>query len=244
VQALDMIPLTEEVETLAVLRPEAIPAPRVLYEDERLLVIDKPSHESTTPQGERIGSLLQRVRALPHGAHAVPVHRLDADTSGVCLFAKDPKFVAELARQLAASQKRYVALVRGVASAKGVVNRPLREAGGDVPARTRYRRLDIAGGHSLLAIHPEQGRKHQIRRHLASLGHPVIGDRRYGHAATNRHFEERYALDRAFLHCQTISLKSADREHVFESALPGELRTVLAALAGRAQARDDAEKRL
>lgn len=231
-QPLDMMPLTEEVETVALLRPAPVPAPEVVYEDDRLLVADKPSHESTTPQGERAGSLLERVRRLPECAEAVPVHRLDADTSGVCLFAKRPRFVPELAELLASSEKRYVALVRGMTSGKGVVNRALREEGHEILARTRYRRLDISGGHSLLAVFPEQGRKHQVRRHLAGLGHPVVGDRRYGHAATNRHFEERYGLDRAFLHCQSVTFGSGERARPFESPLPAELRTVLTALSG------------
>ena len=131
------------------------------------------------------------------------------------------------------SRADYPALVRGVTSAKGAVNRTLREGGSEIPARTRYRRLEVAGGHSLLEVHPEQGRKHQVRRHLAGLGHPVIGDRRYGHDATNRHFEERYGLDRSFLHCQSITFGTRSREHAFESPLPAELRATLAELAGR-----------
>jgi 23S rRNA (uracil1939-C5)-methyltransferase len=231
-QPLDMMPLTEEVESVALLVPAPVPPADVLYEDDRLLVVDKPSHESTTPQGERSGSLLGRVRALRHCADAVPVHRLDADTSGVCLFAKQPKFVAELAELLSTSEKRYVALVRGVTSSKGAINRALREDGSEIMARTRYRRLGVTGGHSLLAIFPEQGRKHQIRRHFAGLGHPVVGDRRYGHAATNRHFEERYGLDRAFLHCQSITFGTGESARSFESALSPELAATLIALAG------------
>jgi 23S rRNA (uracil1939-C5)-methyltransferase len=232
-QPLDMMPLTEEVETIALLRPAPVPSPRVLYEDDRLLVVDKPAHESTTPQGERTGSLLDRVRRLPGCGDAVPVHRLDADTSGVCWFARHASFVEELAALLTFSSKRYLALVRGVTSAKGAVNRALREGGSEIPARTRYRRLEVCGGHSLLEVHPEQGRKHQVRRHLAGLGHPVVGDRRYGHDATNRHFEERYGLDRAFLHCQSITFGTRSSAHAFESPLPAELRAILGALAGR-----------
>ncbi|HMJ14906.1 MAG TPA: pseudouridine synthase, partial [Polyangiaceae bacterium] len=167
IQPLDMMPLTEEVESFALLVPRAEPSPRILFEDEELLVVDKPAHESTTPQGERSGSLLERVRSLPGANEAVPIHRLDAETSGVCLFAKHPRFVAAAARLLTDGEKRYVALVRGLTSTKGVVNRPLREAGAEIRARTRYRRLSIAGGHSLVAVLPDQGRKHQIRRHLA-----------------------------------------------------------------------------
>jgi 23S rRNA (uracil1939-C5)-methyltransferase len=76
---------------------------------------------------------------------------------------------------------------------------------------------------------PEQGRTHQIRRHLSQIGHPVLGDERYGHAPTNRHFEEKYGLDRTFLHCVRFELEHAHSQArlVVESPLPGDLQTVL-----------------
>lgn len=237
VAPVDMIPLSDEVESCAILLPSPIPAPVVLYRDERLLAIDKPAHESTTPQGERDGSLLARVQQLPDARHAVPIHRLDAGTSGVCLFARTASAASHFAKLLGSGEKRYVALVRGITPRKGVVNRPLRDAGRECQARTRYRRLAIAGGHSLLAVLPDQGRKHQIRRHLASIGHPVVGDNRYGHPGTNRHFEERYALDRTFLHCERIVLNDAGRRFELESPLPGELRLVTEGLAQRSEAK-------
>ena len=99
-------------------------------------------------------------------------------------------------------------------------------------ARTRYRRLDVAGGHSLLRVQPDQGRTHQIRRHLASIEHPVLGDARYGHAASNRHFEQKHGLDRAFLHLARVELAASGGRDplVLEAPLAGDLEAVLRAL--------------
>ena len=102
------------------------------------------------------------------------------------------------------------------------------------PARTRYRRLAVAAGHSVLRVVPEPGRTHQIRRHLAAIGHPVLGDDRYGHAPTNRYFEEKNGLDRAFLHCVRLEFDHPTTlaRHIVEAPLPGDLRAVLERTSG------------
>jgi 23S rRNA (uracil1939-C5)-methyltransferase len=204
----DMIPLTEEVETLAVIERGEVPPARVLAEAKGAVFVEKMPHEPTTPQGEHASSLLARVRMLPGYEAAVPVHRLDVGTSGVCLFARTPADVAPWSKALseAAGHKVYLAGARGITAPRGVIHRPLREEGAMIEACTRYRRLEVVGGHSLLAVRPEHGRTHQIRRHLEGLGHPVLGDERYGHAPSNRHFYEKYGLDRAFLHCLVLAL--------------------------------------
>lgn len=103
-----------------------------------------------------------------------------------------------------------------------------------VPARTRFRWLGGVAGHSVLRVLPEQGRTHQIRRHLAAIGHPVLGDDRYGHAPTNRFFEEKHALDRTFLHCIRLEI---DHPHtgarlIIETPVPGDLRLALGRAGG------------
>jgi 23S rRNA (uracil1939-C5)-methyltransferase len=233
---LDMIPLTDEVETVAVLRKTALPLPRVAYEDPEVLIVEKGPHEPTTPQGEYASSLLARAQRIPGAGRAVPVHRIDIGTSGLVMLAKDPSFVAAWAEALhaASARKIYVAATRGITPAKGAITRDLREDGRSYPARTRYRRLAVASGHSVLRVIPEQGRTHQIRRHLAAIGHPVLGDDRYGHAPTNRFFEEKNGLDRAFLHCVRLELdhpKTGARLLV-EAPLPGDLRAVLERTSG------------
>jgi 23S rRNA (uracil1939-C5)-methyltransferase len=233
---LDMIPLTDEVETVAVLRRAAIPQARVVFDDEDVIIVDKGPHEPTTPQGEYTSSLLARVRRIPGAEQAVPVHRIDIGTTGLVLFARKQESVARWQEVLGAASTRkiYVAAARGVTPSKGAITRDLREDGKLYPARTRYRRLAVAAGHSVLRVIPEQGRTHQIRRHLAAIGHPVLGDERYGHAPTNRFFEEKNGLDRAFLHCVRIEFEhpKTGQRMIVEAPLPGDLRAVLERTSG------------
>jgi 23S rRNA (uracil1939-C5)-methyltransferase len=235
----DMMPLTQEVETLVVLGRTAVPEPEVIFSDDTLIAVAKAPHEPTIPQGEHPGSLLERVQRLEGADAAVPVHRLDVGTSGVCLFARRPELAAALSRALSEGQKEYLALLRGIARKKGVVNRALVERGRPQEARTRYVRADVVGGHSLVHVHPEHGRKHQVRRHLASIGHAVVGDERYGDAATNSHFSMKHGLDRPFLHAHKIALAHAGRELELVAPLAPDLELVLESLsASRAGPRD------
>jgi 23S rRNA (uracil1939-C5)-methyltransferase len=240
-QPYDMIPLTDEIETLAVLHRAPPPAPRVLYEDDTLLAVEKAGHEPTTPQGEYASSLLARVRRIPGAAKAVPIHRLDAGTSGVCLFARRPEDVTpwQIALGAAEAEKRYVALVRGIIRPKGSISRALPDEGVVREARTRYRRTAVLAGHSLVEARPDEGRTHQVRRHLATLGHAVVGDARYGHVPSNRHFSEKYGLDRTFLHCASIALVHPETKQLLllEAPMAADLDAVLARL-GRAPARE------
>lgn len=227
----DMMPLTEEVESLVVLVRGTPPAVRILHADPEFVVVDKPAHENVTPQEHGKSHLLARLDTMPH---PTPVHRLDRGTSGACLVAHEPSHVAALQAALGSSdaEKEYLALCRGITRPKGSITRPLVEEGVSRDARTRYKRLAVVAGHSLLRVRIETGRTHQIRRHLASLGHPVIGDARYGDPATNRHFLERYTLDRPFLHAKrlTFSHPRTGQRLAVEAPLPGDLRTVLVRL--------------
>ncbi len=230
----DMIPLTEEVETLAVLRLGPPLPPVVLYEDSELLVLDKPPHEPVTPQGEHEGSLLARAQKLPGCERAVPVHRLDVGTSGVVLLAKDPKKVAGWADALhqADGGKLYVAAVRGVLPEARTIERAIPVDGKEKPAQTTVTPTRVLAPleHTLVRAAPREGRTHQIRRHLAGIGHAVLGDERYGHAGANRFFWERYGLDRTFLHLERVEVKHprTGKRLVLEAALPGDLAAVLA----------------
>ena len=226
----DMMPLTEEVETLAVLGACPVPLPEIIFSDDRLIAVVKPPHEPTTPQGEHVGSLLDRVRLLDGAESAVPVHRLDAGTSGVCLFARGPEHVGALARALTEGEKEYITLARGVTRDKGSIRRPLFEHGRPYEARTRYARRGVVSGHSLALVRPDEGRKHQIRRHLAVIGHPVVGDDRYGDARTNQYFAMRHFLDRPFLHCVRICIEHDGRSIELNAELAPDLALVLEGL--------------
>ncbi|MFO0755519.1 MAG: pseudouridine synthase [Byssovorax sp.] len=229
----DMIPLTEEVETVCVLRRAPPPVPRILYDDEDILVVDKGPHEAVKPdEGQYGSSLITRCARLPAAAESrlEPVHRLDAGTSGLCMLARNEE-AFQLWSQALVNNGRliYLAAAKGVTPAKGAITRDLREAGRSYTARTRYRRLAIASGHSILRVIPDGGRTHQIRRHLAAIGHPVIGDERYGHLPTNRYFEEKHGLDRSFLHLVRIEVTHprTGARLLIESTLPGDLRSAI-----------------
>jgi 23S rRNA (uracil1939-C5)-methyltransferase len=231
-----MIPLTDEVETVALLHRAAVPPPRVVYEDAGVLVVDKGPHEPTAPDARFAGSLQARVRSIVGAEQAVPVHWPDAGTSGLALFARLPEHVAKWQRALGATTARtiYIAAVRGVTPSKGSIARALQEGRALVNARSRYRRVSIVGGHSVLRVVPdphEGHRTHPILRHLASIEHAVLGDERYGHAPTNRYFEEKCGLDRTFLHASRFELVHPDTSAplVLEAPLAGDLEAVLAA---------------
>jgi 23S rRNA (uracil1939-C5)-methyltransferase len=223
----DMMPQTLEVESLAALVRRPPPLPTVLASGPRWVVVDKAPHEPTTPHPEHATSLLDRVRRLEGFARATPVHRLDLGTSGVCLFAQSPEDVPPLQRALAEAEKTYVALVRGIPREKGVIRRALREGHRTLEATTRYRRRRVVAGHGLVEVRPEEGRMHQIRKHMASLGHPIVGDLRYGHPPTNRHFEEGATLDRPFLHCARLAITLDGAALQLEAPLAPDLLLVL-----------------
>jgi 23S rRNA (uracil1939-C5)-methyltransferase len=233
----DMIPLTEEVEAFVWLRRSPVPAPEILYEDDEVLVVDKGPNEPTTPQPEHFSSLIGRAQKIGAGSQDyTAVRRLEVGTSGVCLLAKTVESAARWAKALDQPTARttYAVGCRGISPAKGSIRRELREGGRMVAARTRYWRQAVFGGHSILRVVPDQALPHQIRRHLASIGHPVLGDDRYGHGPTNRFFEEKHTLDRCFQHCVRIEVNhpTLGLRLVFEAPLPGDLQTTLHRSAG------------
>ncbi len=185
--------------------PEDIPID-VLFEDEDILVIDKPAGMAVhpapgTPVGTLVNALLHQVSGLRGiGGELRPgiVHRLDKDTTGVMVVAKCDSALAALQSQFKdrAVKKSYLALVHGSPEPPaGVLNSPLgrhprdrkRYTGRGEPtrlgartARTRYQVLKSFTGAALLEVRPETGRTHQIRVHLSEAGHPLLGDKLYG----------------------------------------------------------------
>ena len=181
----------------------------ILHRDGFLLAVNKPSglavHRGAAQ--DRIVAL-QSVRDLV-GRRVHAVHRLDRATSGALLFALDPGTAGQLQAKLEAGEveKRYLALVRGIPPEAGVIDHPVpRSLGGPrVSAVTEYRRLATFERYALVEVRPRTGRLHQIRRHLKHLGHPLIGDVRYGKGEHNRLFRERFGLYRLALHALELA---------------------------------------
>lgn len=229
-----------------VIRPEPIPL-QIVYEDEYLLAVDKPAGMVVHPAaGHSSGTLVNALLAYcPQVAdvggvdRAGIVHRLDKDTSGVLLVAKDPETYAALQRQFKHRQvrKTYLALVEGrIYPKEGIVEAPV---GRDQrarkrmavtrtgrPAVTQYRAVEYFRDHTLLQVRPHTGRTHQVRVHLAWLGYPIVGDRVYGRR------RQPLLPHRHFLHAQELVFTHpATKEKVTLTApLPPDLKAVLVRL--------------
>jgi len=196
-----------------------------VYRDESLLVVHKPAgllvHRSPIDRHETEFAL-QYARALNGGAHVYPVHRLDRPTSGLLVFARNPDAARCLGQAMMAGQvrKTYLAMVRGWPAASGMIDHPLREEPADRrrkgeeqpvrPARTRFRTLATTeipvaietyptSRYALVELHPETGRKHQLRRHMKHISHPIIGDASHGRGRHNRYFAQRFGQGRLML---------------------------------------------
>ncbi len=228
---------------------EAI-ALEVLYEDGHILVIDKPAGLVVHPapghwRGTLVNALLHRwpeKQGDLDPARMGIVHRLDKDTSGVLVVAKDTATLADLGRQFRRREvrKQYLALVwGGVQRAGGVIaepigRHPVQRKKMSVRARgreaiTRYEVLERFAGFTLLRVHPETGRTHQIRVHLSALGHPIVGDPMY---ARGRRVRATVAMCRQALHAESISFRHPEsgRPIAVSAPLPGDFAQTLASL--------------
>lgn len=204
----------------------------LVYEDDELLAVHKPAgllvHRSPIDKRETEFAL-QYARALNGGQHVYPVHRLDRPTSGLLLFAKDPDVARLLGAQMMAHEiyKTYLAIVRGWPEEQGTVDYPLREEPTDrrlkgqatavQEAITDYVRLGVSeipyqvegyptSRYALMALYPRTGRRHQLRRHMKHISHPIIGDANHGRGRHNRFFAQHFGETRLFLASVGMSL--------------------------------------
>ncbi|MCZ7539098.1 MAG: RluA family pseudouridine synthase [Anaerolineae bacterium] len=223
--------------------PEAIPLV-VLYEDEQIVVVDKPAGMVVHPAfGHQTGTLVNAVLSrwpqiadFTEPGRAGIVHRLDKETSGVIAIAKTPQALESLRAQFKARTigKSYLALVEGLPQTpEGVIDAPI---GRDTRQRkrmavvrdgrealTEFRVAQVFASFSLLEVWPKTGRTHQIRAHLAFIGHPVVGDTVYGRR------KQPFTLKRHFLHAASLTFAHpvSGEPITVESPLPVALQNLL-----------------
>jgi len=205
----------------------------IIYQDDYIVAINKPSnllvHRSWIDKDEtRFAIQMLRDQI---GQYVYPVHRLDKPTSGVLLFALDKETARTLSQQMQDGdfKKEYLAVVRGYAEDNGEIDYALKEVLDkmtDAKARTDkeaqeavtfYEKLGQVelpfsvgryetSRYSLLRLKPQTGRKHQLRRHMKHILHPIVGDTKYGRGEHNRFFRQQYNCHRLLLHASALSL--------------------------------------
>jgi 23S rRNA pseudouridine1911/1915/1917 synthase len=202
----------------------------VLYEDDDCVVINKPAGVLTHTQSSfnteaTVASFLRNRAEGLEGERAGVVHRLDRATSGVLIGAKQQSALAWLQKQFAQRKvkKTYIAVVEGAPREHtAIIDMPI-ERNPKAPATfrvgpqgkraiTHYTVVQSGAGKSLVELRPETGRTHQLRVHLAQIGHPIVGDPIYGHGSFG---------DRLFLHAQSLEITLPNRERkTFTAPLP------------------------
>jgi tRNA pseudouridine65 synthase len=206
----------------------------IIYQDEYLVAINKPSglltHRSWIDKQETRFAIQMLRDQINH--YVYPVHRLDKPTSGVLLFALSQETARTLSAQISSHElcKQYLAVVRGYCDTSGVIDYPLKEVPDKMTDRrartdkaaqtavTHYETLDqvelaypvgkyATSRYSLLRLYPRTGRKHQLRRHLKHIHHPIIGDTRYGRGEHNQFFRQQFNCHRLLLHASKLALR-------------------------------------
>lgn len=205
----------------------------IIYQDQFMVVVDKPAnllvHRSMLDKHETQFAM-QIVRDQIN-QHVFPVHRLDRPTSGVLVFALSSEIARVLGEQFSSHTifKRYLAIVRGHAPAKGEIDYALKEQLDKIAdklakkdkepqsAQTEYHCLHTfelpfavsrypSARYSLMELLPKTGRKHQLRRHMAHINHPIVGDTTHGDGKHNRFLRETFGYSGLALTCQSMQI--------------------------------------
>lgn len=190
----------------------ASPKLPMLFEDADVIAVDKPEGLPVIPERLRRGPSALEIAQEQTGQRLFVVHRIDRDTSGVLLFARHAAAHRHLNEEFLRHRvrKSYLAVVHGRMPPQARVNLPLRQFGSGrmgvdrkrgKPSLTRFRRVGLIGACSEVVAQPVTGRRHQVRVHLYSLGHPVVGDPRYGDPAA------RGDAPRMLLHARALSVR-------------------------------------
>lgn len=245
VAAGDLIEIRMEEENSEDILPQDIPV-NVIYEDDHLLVVNKPAglivHPTTGHWSNTLANgVVQMWLSQGLRYRFRPIHRLDQETSGVLAVAKNPYVHQHVSQQMSEGtvDKAYTAIVRGeMARQSGTVDaaidrdpdsphrRIVTDSG--YPSITHYQVLERYGWATLLSVRLETGRTHQIRVHMAHLGHPIICDSMYGDLQE----DQTVALSRHALHASTLSLQHpiSKKRMTFHSPLPEDMKDLLSSL--------------
>lgn len=209
----------KESAALTTLLTDTAPTLDILYEDDHIVVVNKPSglpmHRTAELESDLVAEGMDFMARRKTVCKLYPVNRLDRGTSGTVIMAKSSSSAGMFGRQVKETglDKLYLALVAGNVGNSGVISEPL----DDKESETRYAVLARGSDCSLLAVTPISGRMHQIRRHLEMIGHPVMGDKRYGHWGMPE-------LPGFALHSfRTVLAMPDDRRLTVCAPLPGEL---------------------
>ena len=210
----------------------AASAVRVLFENDAILAVDKPEGVVSISEAGK-GGLPELLRDV-YAGRLYTVHRLDREASGVIVFAKDAAMHRHLNGEFdrRSVRKTYLALTHGtIAANRGTVNKPIREFGSGrmgidpksgKPSATEFKVEERFKGFTLVRAFPLTGRRHQIRVHLYSLGHPIVGDLKYGEKAAQENFP------RLMLHALEIEFALPDGERLkICSPVPESFATVV-----------------
>ncbi len=226
---------------------EDIPLP-IVYEDDSLIVIDKPAGLVVHPgngneRGTLMNALLHHAPELAEVPRAGIVHRLDKDTSGLMVVAKTLAAQTHLVRALAAHhvQRHYLALVHGQVATGGSIDAPIGRhpvqrikmavvKQGGKAARTHYAVRERFARATLLECRLETGRTHQIRVHMASIGHPLVGDPIYGKKKSGDALLDAFGRQALHAYRLTLAHPASGTEMTWESPLPADFTALLEAL--------------
>jgi tRNA pseudouridine32 synthase/23S rRNA pseudouridine746 synthase len=209
----------------------------LLFEDNDIIAVNKPEGLTSIPGSEKGKETLLELLSKQCNQKLFVVHRLDKDVSGVMLFAKNAGAHKCLNDQFAnhGIKKTYIAVVHGALdTAKGDIDKPVHQFGSGrmgvdelrgKPSSTEYEVVERLGKFTLVKANPRTGRKHQIRVHFYSIGHPIVGDRLYGEKAAQS------AFPRMMLHAQEITFKlPSGEEKTVEAPLAESFSAVLNSL--------------
>lgn len=251
----DLVEVKDAFKKEVLIQSENIDLP-IVYEDEEFLVINKPAGIIVHPDGASVstGTVVNALfDKIPKGVgediRRGIVHRLDKDTSGLLVVVKTLEAKNYFVKQFQGKtiKKFYLALVKGVLPHKeGRIEAPI---GRDIRNRKKMAIVDENKGKnaislykvleefevseklraSLIEVEIKTGRTHQIRVHMDSIGHPIVGDNVYGSVPINRFFKEKFGLDRQFLHAKKLSFKhpKTGKTLSLEAELPEDLEKVL-----------------